>query len=992
MYPFLHNSTVSCYRSMEYYLFDGESTRVNNNVYIHESTTGASNASEEATATSRRSSTEGSIESIHLDYTNTAAHNWTAEELLAEEIKASARRHDEATFEPTKSQRFWSDSLPAEPDPFAFSDHPSDSSGNDDGGNEFRFPTTPGCPGNQKNSSNQGDTPGTSDTVADTNPPKPSLKVALPLDSGSSLNSDFSDMSFVPPTGSVSEKFPKFSQGNTPHLMLNVCPAVASPFNITDTPGPYIPVKPAGTSKPSGVSIASKPAPAPGSSKSITTAGEPATTAGTLKPVPITGFSKPNLTAVLSKPTVPDKPADVFKHSRTTQIASRSNALKPFEKKDSLLFDGHITPPEQPEFPRRPFSRADELARFATKKQSVNDFADQMGAFLKRIASGNLPKSNTTADSKEQTSTTGVKPPSSHNDTARLTQHLSEQASKRAPPKADTVSTTRAQRAELSPFEKLDKPNLAQQEPSNIKADAPLSLGPLSSSTKTGSSLTEVVANAPFMPRKKIQLKAAPTTVKLSFSRFKADLDDFPNDASNVAVPILLSQNQASCAPGSSTASSLPFSAFSTNNKRKVYPKSSLSSEPQFAYIPGSLRSPSANSTSQVKRAPVFTSSFQHLKGASGIHIASDVPARRNHGAPSENIKAAVDTISSTTPEVFGYGDSKISTLPSSLIGKQLSLNTDQALLEAGLALDQLHESYLATALDTDQPLNFDENFSTVIAATDVAQPLNPDSSPVALSMNSRVNAGSSGSLAAAFLASNLYGSRGGASHISERNGNVFESVELLAAGTIEPPVATTHDDKESYEETQLAVDLTSTSASSAAALSDQSSITSTDATRRYSLTIPKREALRVALMKTEKYAQNLAAGAYIPPPASGTPLYFSFSSSAGAAGAESSATSQQYAASSIGAGSGIDRLPILLADTEHTTSGQEADTNETVCNPLSYQPAEKVEAHPPEGLLQSLKNKTKEQMNQKTSQQGKAKIKNKGKGKSNKKKKRKRR
>lgn len=844
MYPFLHDCTVSCYHSIENYLFDGESTRIGNNVYIHESTTEPNDGPEKPTTTSRRSSADSSIGSIHLDYTNAAARNWTAEKLLAEETKASdpAKKPDQRPVEPSQPQRFWSDSQPAELDPFAFSDHPSESNGNDG----FQFPT---APDNQSNSLTQGRAAGNPDNAADQDPPMSSQKAARPLDTSSTLNSDFSEMSFVPPTGSVSERFPEFVKGNRPNPTLDFPSAADGSSHTPSTPGPAVP---AGPSKPSAVSNPPK----------------------------------------------------------TRMATSRSN-VQELKKKDDPSFDDHITPPEQPKFARRPFSHADELARFAAKKQSVNDLADQMGVFLKQVASGDLPKSNTAAS-------TNVKPRASHSDAPRHTQQLPKQASKKKPLHGD-ADPTKAQRGEAS--QKANNPTLPRQNPPNTSVDAPPPSGLSSSSTKFESSLTEAVANAPFMPRRKTQPKAAPTTVKLSFSRFKTGPDDSLTDPSNVAGPSSAPQSQPSCTPGPSTASNLPSSSTNTNKKRDA-PKSSLSPKPQFAYSPGSLRSPTAKTTSQSKGAPTFTSSFKHLRGPSGIHTVVYASPSHNPSPAFSNIETSVVATSSTAPVESGFSDTKTSAFPVLLMGNQSSGTTNQASLEAGITLNLSDENFFAAAPGTAQP------------------------SSVASSINSRVGAESSEHLTAASFANDPQ-SFSSTPHVSESNQNGFESVGILAAGKAEPAAtAAASVGKREPKETQAAAYVAATATSS-----DQSSSDSIDATYddySQSSTTTAREARKEA-----RYAAKIAAIFPLTTPkehaqniASGTPLYTAVSLSATAAGP--STTLQHYAASSSGTGSNIDRSPILLVDTDTP----EADAKNTVSSLLICRPAEVVEVYPPEGLV----------------------------------------
>ncbi|KAK4514077.1 uncharacterized protein ATC70_006085 [Mucor velutinosus] len=913
MYPFLHDSAISCYHSMKDSLFDGGFTRISNNVYIDESTTEANNTPEEPTATSRRSSADSSIGSIHLDYTNAAARNWTAEELLAEETKSRdpAEERNEMPFEPSKSQRFWSSFQPARSYPFTLSGHSSDSSGNNDNGNRFQFPTAPGGPHNESNSLPQGDAPGSPDTNAEQTTPKPSQKVAYPLDSSFTLNSDFSNMPFVPPTGPVSERFPESTNDEALKLTLNLPFAVLGPSNVTNPPVPV-----------------------------------------------------------------------VLYRSKAAQSTGRYDAPKSCGEKDNPPFDGHFTPPEQPKFACRTMPHADEIARFAAKKQSVNDFADQMGAFLRRITFGDLPTSNTAAGSKQQTSSTGVKPPASTH-----TKHLPEQAFKKAPLKGDADST-KGQRGKSSQkkkasSQKAEKPKLSQQEPSNIRFGAPPPAGPSSSSTKIGSSLTEAIANAPFMPRKKMQPKAASTTMKLLFSRFKADPDDLPTDASNVVGQTSFHQNQPTYAPGSLKAESQFSSSSVDETKKKVSPKSSLSPKPRLAYSPGSLRSPTAGIISQVKRAPVFTSSFKHLKDPSSIHTVANASSRCNRSTPPSNIEAPVDIISSTAPDAFGSDKTKTSSLPVFLMGNRPPSSTDQVSLETELALNLSDENFFATT------------------AFGIVEPLKPDSSPVAPSTNCKHDTEAFGNLAAAFLASDPQ-ILGRTIHFSESNDDGFDSVGLLAADTTEPPVAAASAGKEESKKTQVTANIS-------AASNSTPSIKPNDATHDahlHSSTITAREAKRkdlytakvattFPLAATKEHTQKLAAAMYISPPASGTSPYTSIFPSATAATAVVAASSiipQQYAESPSSAASFIDRSPILLADTNNSIGEQGTNANEAVSSLLICQPAEAVEIPPPEGLLQSLKKKAKEQASQQASQQVKAKNKGKGKGKSNKKKKRRRR
>lgn len=857
VYPSLHDGTVSCYRSIEDYLFDGESTRTNNDVFIHESTTEANNAPEannaleESPATSRRSSVDSSTATIYLNYTDTVAHNMTPAEFLTEEFKAAGppKKRDEIPFEPTKSQRFWSDPSPGESDPFATSDRSSNSSGNPQDGHGFQFPTAPAGLNNEETSRAQGVSTGRPPTAADSNPPKSGLKAAPRLDSSSLLNSDFSDMSFVPPTGSISEKFPEFAKDNTPNPAFSKPPAFGGPSKATVAP--------------TGLPVSSS------ASKGINSG----TNAGSFKP------------------SVTHKHSDASRPSKTVQTTgSSSTAPMPSQKKNSPPFDDHITPPQRPKFAQGPFSHADELARFAAKKQAVNDFADQMEAFLKRIQAGELPTSNTA----------GVEPPTSHKDASRHTQHLSEQSSKKAPVKDDTAPT-KAQKGESSrkkkiPSQTADKPNLPQQQPSNIRVDAPPPAELASTFAKTGSSLTEAVANAPFMPRKKTQSKAASSTIKLSFSRFKTSPDDSHTDASNVAGPSssLPQKQPTTYAPGPSAAFIPPFSSSSNDRKKKtVSPKPSLSTKPQLAYSPGSLRSPSGTNT-QVKRDPGFESSFQHLRGLSRIHTVADASNRRDLGTPAGNSETPVDTFSLTTPGALGSSDAKTSAFPVSLMDNPTSSNTGQPSLETGLALTQSDENFFATTLGTTQPLNLDEGFFS--PATDTAQPLNPGLSSTASRKSSQnIAESSSEHLAAAFFASDQQAPASNF-HVSESNGDGFESVGLLAGVTTEPPIASVSDNSGKPKKILVTADVASTYASSRT-----------------------------------------------------LPLYSSISLSADVG---STTPLQRYGTSSDDTAPNTDSAPAFPVDKSRSAGEQEADADRKESDSQGSQPLDAKESHPPEGLV----------------------------------------
>ncbi|KAG1126423.1 hypothetical protein G6F42_007815 [Rhizopus arrhizus] len=615
MYPFVHECALSSYRSIEDYLFDGGSTRISNDVYIHESTTEnestKASAPKEPTATaraaSRRSSLASSIGSIHLDYTNAVAHNWTGEELLAEESKLHLPA--KAPFELSKSQRFWSGSQPANSDPFAFPDSQSDSSLHVGGGNGFQFPTAPGGPSNAGSSLTQHGAPGNLNTTIDPEPPNPSENLVHPPDSASSAHSTFSKMSFVPPTASVSEKFPEFAKDNTSNPPLNLPSVFSGPSNVASTSNPVVPIKPA-------------------------------------------GFSNPSVVSTLSK------------YTRT--VGPSGIAQMPPESDEDSSFDGHITPPEHPKFARRSLSHADQLAHFAAQKQSVNDFADQLGAFLEKMASVEVPKSNTASNSKPQASTTSVKPP----DPKKI-------------PFNGTNDPMKAQAGQTSSEKKTSstrdsKPNLAPPPPQY-------------------SSLTEEVEYPPFMPRRKEQPTAS-TTAKLSFSRFKSGSDGSPTDSSSFAGPLLPHQNRPSYTPDSSRSSTPPSSSPTTDSYKKQG-----SPKPHYSYPPGSLHSLIV-SASQVKSAPLFTSSFKHLRGPSGVQTLADVSAKPNRGATSSNTKTSMDAASSTASMASTTVRPDSSAPPTSMTDNQSAFNTDHRSLEKELTLNLSDENFFATATS----LNYD--------------------------------------------------------------------------------------------------------------------------------------------------------------------------------------------------------------------------------------------------------------------------------------------
>ncbi|KAL9543259.1 hypothetical protein PS6_009378 [Mucor atramentarius] len=582
MYPFVHECALSSYHSIEDYLFDNGTTRISNGVYIHESTTEneptKASAPEEPIATartaSRRSSLASSIESIHLDYTNAVAHNWTGEELLAEESKPHPPAKE--PFELSKSQRFWSDSQPANSDPFAFLDSQSGSSLYAGGVNGFQFPTAPDGPSNAGNSLTQHGAPGNHNTTINPEPPNTSENLVHPPDPASSV--------------------------------------FAGPSNVASTSNPAVPIKP-------------------------------------------TGFPKPSVVSTLSKYTQTVGPSGV------AQMSLESN--------EDSSFDGHITPPEHPKFFRRSLSHADQLAHFAAQKQSINDFADQLGAFLEKIASVEVPKSNTASNSKPQASTTSVKP-----------------SAPKKQPFNDANGLIKAQVGQPSsgkktPSRRDSKPNLAHPPPQY-------------------SSLTEEVEYPPFMPRRKEQ-PTAPTTVKLSFSRSKSGSDCSPTGSSSCAGPSLSHQNRPSYTPDSSRSSIPPPSSSSTTDsyKKQGSPKS------HYSYLPGSLHSPIVSS-SQVKSAPSFTSSFKHLRGLSGIRTLADVSAKPNRGTTSSNTKTAMDDASSTASMASTTVGSDLSAIPTSMTDNQSTFNTEHRSLEKELAINLSDENFFATALATATSLNSD--------------------------------------------------------------------------------------------------------------------------------------------------------------------------------------------------------------------------------------------------------------------------------------------
>lgn len=614
MYPFVHECALSSYHSIEDYLFDGVSTRISNDVYIHESTTEnettKASAPKEPTATartvSRRSSLASSIGSIHLDYTNAVAHNWTGEELLAEESKPHLPA--KAPFELPKSQRFWSDPQSANSDPFAFPDSQGGSSLDAGGGNGFQFPTAPNGPSNAGNSLTQHGAPDNHNTTIDPEPTNPSENLVHPPDSASLAHSTFSEMSFVSPTASVSEKLPEFAKDNTPNPPLNLPSVFSGPSNVASTSNPAVPIKPSGFSKPSVVSTPSK-------------------------------------------------------YPQT--VGPSGVAQMPPESDKDSSFDGHIAPPEHPEFARRSLSHTDQLAHFAAQKQSVNDFADQLRAFLEKIASVEVPKSNTASSSKPQASTTSVKLPAP-----------------KKQPFNDTINPMKAQAGQTSLEKKTSsrrdsKPNLALPPPQY-------------------SSLTEEVEYPPFMPRRKEQPTTS-TTEKLSFSRFKSGSDGSPTDSSSYAGPLLPHQNRPSYTPDSSRSSTPPSSPTTDSYKKQGSPKS------HYSYPPGSLHSPIV-SASQVKSAPLFTSSFKHLRSPSGIRTLADVSAKPNRGATSSNTRTFMDAASSNASMASTTVRPDSSAIPTSMTDNQSTFNTDHRSLEKELILNLSDENFFATATS----LNYD--------------------------------------------------------------------------------------------------------------------------------------------------------------------------------------------------------------------------------------------------------------------------------------------
>ncbi|KAL9551179.1 hypothetical protein MBANPS3_004381 [Mucor bainieri] len=367
----------------------------------------------------------------------------------------------------------------------------------------------------------------------------------------------------------------------------------------------------------------------------------------------------------------------------------------------------------------------------------------------------------------------------------------------------------------------------------------------------------------------------------------------------------------------------------------------------------------------QAKFDPVFTSSFQHLRGTSGTATAANIAARHNHGTPSGNSEAIVGITGSSSPEAST--DAKTTTLPVSLMGMQPSSNTNQTSMVAGLALDQLDENFFATTLGA-------------------VQPSSPDPSPVNSSAISTGNAGFSINPAATFLANDLQGLQS-AHHVSENStGGEFQSIELLPTDTNAPPAAFATVDLEEPRDSQVDANAMSAFVFSEAS-SSQSYIRSADATHPpYSFTMASRETTSASLVKTKEKAQGIAAGTHSPSLGSGTPLYSSISLSPGADAAEASTSRSQTSAATPSSdnGSRIDEPSAFLSNTERTVGEQESGAILP-----SYPPEEIVKTHSSEGLLQSLQKKAEEQVNQ---QENTSRAKSKGKRKSNKKKKGKRR
>ncbi|KAL9541410.1 hypothetical protein MBANPS3_009136 [Mucor bainieri] len=611
----------------------------------------------------------------------------------------------------------------------------------------------------------------------------------------------------------------------------------------------------------------------------------------------------------------------------------------------------------------------------AAKKQSINDSTDQRGAFFKL---GNLGTPDTAAEIKKPASTTtAARPPAS--------QYV------------------------------VPVPQVEHYSPS----------------AGIASSLTEAMANAPFMPRKKArpeaQLKTqskAPTNVKLSFSRFQTKLDDSPPaTSSNAAGPSSAPSNQPSSSykPGLSTA---PVASGSSDTQTSAQTASLVANqtanqqatlEPAFAFgglVEDFFAPPSApNQTQNPGRVPAAFLS----NDVQNLGETSPVPCINNDG-----LLFAV-TLSTDIPEP---------PVSSAAIVTSDVQNLGGVSPASGVNHDGFESVGMFAAGPAVPPVS-----AVAIFASDVQ---NPGGASPALKKNCD-GFESLGIFAAdttddppadvATVSSNEQ-SLEEISLVPGSNEDGFESVGILVAGTTDPSTATaaTADSKRPHnapavvnasvnvnatdtpasdsvknecQESQTATNAANTAASPSASSNDQSSGSSAS-----SSWLAEREARREARYAAKIEAmfpsetpiqqpKSLANGAYVPL-GSGTPLFGSISQSAflaTAAAGPFTSSSQPYTGSSSGTGSSIDRSPLLLVDTDRPAGEQDTTTGREVSDLLICQPAVTVEVHPSEEMLQILKKKAKERAIQEASQQESINNKGKGKGKSkNKKKKGKRR